>query len=1213
MPLPRPAAGSLAAAALLCLPLLATAGPVDPADPAEKNRASDWSPPIAPASTEAETQLQTFTLPDGVTGSVWAAEPLLANPVAIDVDHRGRLFVAETWRQKKGVEDNREHMDWLRHDLAAQTVEDRLDYIKRFVPDYETEYGTAADLVRLVEDTDGDGTADESRVFAGGFDDVLDGTGAGVLARPDGTVYFTCIPDLYALKDLDGDGVAATPKERRSLSTGYGVRYTFRGHDMHGLTIGPDGRLYWSIGDRGFSVTAPEGTTLHMPDRGAVFRSEMDGTGLEVFASGMRNPQELAFDEAGNLFTWDNNSDSGDHARWVHVLRHADSGWRMYYQYQDDRGPWNREMTWFPSWWEPGDGTSSPPAEDRSGDPATAAGVPRGVAADEVRPASVFPPVAMIGDGPSGLAVDPGVGLPDELRGHFFACDFRGTPNQSGIRHWTNDRDGATFRIADAGRYVWGILATDATFHPDGSLFATDWVTGWEGVGKGRVYRFADEDHLSPTSAALLEMDYGHLDEPRLVAMLTNADRRVRQEAQLELAGRNAVDSLLAVAEDATADRVARRHALWGYGECVRRHGAAPATLVPFTQDQDPVLRWWAVRLLGELRQTGQQGQQGQTGSNPHAAAVTAALRDDDPRVVREAALAATEPAAAAWVREALARFPDDPAVFHAATVGLAETQSPGELAATLNATVASKPGLSSEEVAALNDRLHLAAVVALRRAGAVEQIARVVLRADELSPRVLLEAVRAAYDDRADPDALAAVAAIGEFGDGPTAGPLARRVLGANVLLGRKPHAERVLNYAAAADAPADLRAAAMAALAGWAKPDRVDAVTGRLRPPAEWAAASDANAVADEIESDEDGVARDASFLPVPMAQYATRLLDGPPEVKTAAVRLLAQYGVTSALPAVRQIAVDDSAQDKLRVAAVEAVDALGGQSVAVEVAERALTADTAVVRAAGRAVLVRRDPAGAVESLAAALETGEPVERQQAVATLARLATPEADAALKPYLDRLGAGEAPPEITLELLEAAANRADGGLGEYLAMYEDLRGPDKLDAWTESLVGGDAEAGAEIFFGRSAASCRRCHVAQGWGGNVGPVLDGIANTKDRRYLLEAIVNPDAKIAEGFATAVILTDDGALRTGVLREETDEAVTLVMPTGEEVVVPADTILDRTTGASAMPADIPDALTKREMRDLVEFLTTLTKTPDQVEEESRLATGGGGHEE
>ena len=1192
----RPVLSAAALAALALLPLPGTAE-----DPAQRT----YSPGIAPASEEGQSSLAGFTLPPGVVGTVWAAEPLLANPVAIDVDHRGRLFVCETFRQQHGVEDNRYHMDWLRDDLAAETVDDRAAYMKKFYPEnWEETFAAERDRVRLVTDTDGDGTADTATVFADGFGDLLDGTGAGVLARPDGDVYYTCIPDLYRLRDEDGDGEA---EQVDSLATGFGVRFAFRGHDMHGLTMGPDGRLYWSVGDRGFHVVTKEGTTLAMPDTGAVFRSETDGTGLEVFAHGLRNPQELAFDDAGNLFTWDNNSDSGDLARWVHVLRHSDSGWRMYYQYLPDRGPWNREMTWLPADWAPGDGTADPEA---STDPATAAGVPQGVAAAAIRPAYVLPPLANIGDGPSGLTVDPGVGLPDALKGHFFACDFRGTPGDSGVRTWANERDGATFKLTDPGKYVWGVLATDATFAPDGSLFVSDWVTGWDGVGKGRVYRFENEKTLAPTSAALLAMDFSHLEVPRLAAMLTHADRRVRLEAQYTLAAKNAVDTLLAVAEDATADRVARRHAVWGYGQCVRLRGADPAPLAALADDEDAVIRWWAVRLLGELA------------PKEYASTITRALRDDDPRVVREAALAATEPAATAWLREALTRFPGDAAIFHAASVGLSETAAPGELAATLGATLASKPGLSGDEVAALNERLHLAAVVALRRTGDWGQIARALRIAEVGTPRVWLELARAVVDTPATADAVpalrAAAAPRGDFpsdegwtfgtgagSDGPSAmlETVTRRSLMAGFLLGGRGEAERAVNLARSggtggSDQLTALRLEALAELLMWEAPDRLDRVTGRLRPAAEWAAVSDRNRI-------EDGeIVRDAAFLPDLLARHATGILDGPPEVVAAALGLLAKHDVTTALAPVRQLAVGDETPPKVRVAAVNAVDVLADPADSVAVARRALTADSPAVRAAARAVLVRRDPAGAVASLSEAVATGEVLERQAAVAALAGLRSPEADAVLKTWLDKLLAGDAPAEVTLELLEAAGSRNDGGLGEYLSMYEENRGPDKLDAWTESLAGGDPEAGKEVFFGRSAASCRRCHMAEGSGGAVGPALDGIAAKRDRKYLLESIVNPDAKIAEGYATAVVLTDDGRVRTGVLRGDTEAAVTLVMPTGEEVVIPAETVLDRAVGTSAMPADIPDALSKREMRDLVAYLATLTEPAKE--------TGAAGHE-
>ncbi len=97
--------------------------------------------------------------------------------------------------------------------------------------------------------------------------------------------------------------------------------------------------------DQDFNVTTREGRRLAVPDTGSVLHYNPDGTELEVFATGLRNPQELAFDQFGNLFTCDNNSDSGDRARWVYLVEGGDSGWRIGYQFIEEpisRGPWTR-------------------------------------------------------------------------------------------------------------------------------------------------------------------------------------------------------------------------------------------------------------------------------------------------------------------------------------------------------------------------------------------------------------------------------------------------------------------------------------------------------------------------------------------------------------------------------------------------------------------------------------------------------------------------------------------------------------------------------------------------------------------------------------------------------------------------------------------------------------------------------------------------------
>src|SRR5436853_23306 len=85
-----------------------------------------------------------------------------------------------------------------------------------------------------------------ARASADGFNRAEDGLGSGVLAR-NGKVWYTCIPDLWLLQDTKGTGRADIKK---SLHTGYGVHVSFIGHDMHGLRMGPDGKIYYSIGDR---------------------------------------------------------------------------------------------------------------------------------------------------------------------------------------------------------------------------------------------------------------------------------------------------------------------------------------------------------------------------------------------------------------------------------------------------------------------------------------------------------------------------------------------------------------------------------------------------------------------------------------------------------------------------------------------------------------------------------------------------------------------------------------------------------------------------------------------------------------------------------------------------------------------------------------------------------------------------------------------------
>src|SRR6186713_3104659 len=301
------------------------------------------TPVIDAASDDAALAIKRFSLPAGLQAKLWAAEPMLANPVAIDFDEKGRLFVSETYRYRSSVLDIRDYMGMLELDLASRSIEDRAALHRKVFGDQAKEFAIESEVVRLVEDTNHDGVADKSSVYADGFNSELDGIASGVLARH-GQVWFTNIPSLWL---LEGDAGAVKKTE---LLRGFGVRYNFTGHDFHGLALGHDGKLYYSIGDRGSHVKGKEGQVVDVPDEGAVFRSNPDGTELEVVHRGLRNPQELTFDEHGNLFTGDNDSDQGDQERLVYLVEGGDSGWRIGYQHapMGKGGPWMRDGLWKP-------------------------------------------------------------------------------------------------------------------------------------------------------------------------------------------------------------------------------------------------------------------------------------------------------------------------------------------------------------------------------------------------------------------------------------------------------------------------------------------------------------------------------------------------------------------------------------------------------------------------------------------------------------------------------------------------------------------------------------------------------------------------------------------------------------------------------------------------------------------------------------------------
>jgi len=516
------------------------------------------SPAQQAPNPEAEQALKRLRPPKGLEASLFAAEPDFVNPVSFSFDEKGRAYVVETHRLGNCTYDIRGHMSWLDDDLACRSVADREAMFRKYLgKQYDTL--TESERLRFLEDRDGDGRVDHASTFAEGFGTPGAGLAAGVLARGD-DVWFACIPDLWKLRNSGGKAA-----DRTLLHTGFGVRMAFIGHDLHGLRFGPDGKLYFSIGDRGVHVEKDGKALIDNPDSGCIMRCNPDGTGLEIFATGLRNPQELAFDAYGNLWTGDNNCDAGDAARWVYVMEGGDCGWRVGFQTAPGRGPWMSEKLW-------------------------------GMDAWKTAPSEV-PPVAHIGHGPSGICYNGGIGLPEAYKEHFFYTDFPGSVLSFAVKP-----KGAGFEVTDLRTFVGNVWPTDVEIGNDGAVYFSDWVNGWGMPNKGRIYRVSDPA-LAGSAAVqeakeIIAKGMASRSADELGTLMAHPDQRIRTAAQFALVDLKATPVLLKTAKNGPL--LGRLHAIWGLGQL----GAAD-TLAGELSDGEPEVRAQAAKLLGDQRVAG--------------------------------------------------------------------------------------------------------------------------------------------------------------------------------------------------------------------------------------------------------------------------------------------------------------------------------------------------------------------------------------------------------------------------------------------------------------------------------------------------------------------------------------------------------------------------------------------------------------------------------
>ncbi|HNT21505.1 MAG TPA: PQQ-dependent sugar dehydrogenase [Saprospiraceae bacterium] len=439
---------------------------------------------------------------DSLEVSLFASEPMLINPTNIDIDHRGRVYVCEAYNYRP----------------QFSGVNTRFE----------------GDRIVILEDVDGDGNADSSKVFYQGSE-VNAPLGICVLGNE---VLISQSPYIWKFTDTNFD-------DRADLKEilFQGIQGIQDDHGAHALALGPDGRYYFTLGNAGKTISDKNnkpimtlsGKTIH-PDhfrQGMILRGRLDGTGFEVVGHNFRNNYESAVDAFGNIWQSDNDDDGNRGTRLNYILEYGNYGYRD-------------ELT-NASWqaYRANIEDSIPLRHWHQNDP------------------GVVPNLLQTGSGsPAGIAVYEGQLIPS-LEGTILHAEAL----HHVIRAYSVSGKGAgkfaTIReLMKNSRDTW-FRPVDVCVAPDGSVFVADWYD--PGVGgnyagdqaRGRIYRIA------PKNTGYFRDTFSRGRYPTAPSDLKSPNLSTRSLAQLHWRrqGMVAIKALLPLARD--TNPVFRARALW--------------------------------------------------------------------------------------------------------------------------------------------------------------------------------------------------------------------------------------------------------------------------------------------------------------------------------------------------------------------------------------------------------------------------------------------------------------------------------------------------------------------------------------------------------------------------------------------------------------------------------------------------------------------------